>query len=155
MLIHAILLPTLAVHTEEPAHRHPRLVVLMKEPAGLAFHTEAPEPVTTHRLPEALPPRRVDIRVGLRRRGGLVFGLGDERVGLDRGAGGQAGVGGRGDGGGVEAALEVEVEDSVGVLHWWNLGVLLGFGGIKTAEEVCVLGSRSGDSTEKGEERIG
>lgn len=41
-------------------------------------------------------------------------------------------MGGSGDGGGVEAALEVEVEDSIGVLHLmcvgvWELGVLLGF----------------------------
>ncbi len=33
-------------------------------------------------------------------------------------------MGGSGDGGGVEAALEVAVEDSVGVLHFviWDLG---------------------------------
>lgn len=55
VLVHAILLAALPVEPEEPAHRHPRLVVLVQEPARLALHAQAAEPVPAHRLPEAPP----------------------------------------------------------------------------------------------------
>lgn len=85
VLVNAILLPALAVHTEEAAHRHARLVVLMEEAASLALHAKAAKPVTAHRLAKALPTRRVDIGVGLGSRSGWVVGLRDKRVGWDRG----------------------------------------------------------------------
>lgn len=127
VLVHAVLLAALAVEPEEAADGHPRLVVLVEEAAGVALHAEASEPVSAHRLTEA-PPSRAEIAP----RGGRVSyegrspGAHGGHVGVaGRGSGGGIGlhdVGPRGDGGvgsgtGVEAALEVEAENPLRVLH--------------------------------------
>jgi hypothetical protein len=57
VLVHAVLLAALPVEAEEAAHGHPRLIVLMEEAAGVAFHAQAAQPVPAHRLPEAPPPQ--------------------------------------------------------------------------------------------------
>lgn len=123
MLVNAILLAALAVEAEESADRHPCLIVLVEEPAGVALHTQAPEPVPANRLSEAPPPRMVSPR----RRSGIgatcwrcccggvvVVGgpAATDCVGVDYG------YGCRGDGGArVEAALEIEAQDTVPVVH--------------------------------------
>lgn len=120
VLVHAVLLAALAVQPEETADGHPRLVVLVKEAAGVALHAKAAEPVPAHRLAEAPPTRRrvgtcsgvgyccgSRVDVGYRSRSGI--GLNEVR--RPRG-------GGRvGGGTGIEATLEVEAENSLGVLH--------------------------------------
>lgn len=111
MLVHAVLLTTLSVQSKESANRHARLVVLVEEAAGVAFHTEAAQPVPAHRLPKAAPAGGA-ARSGLRgddgrwsrRRGGRVR-LYQRR---DRG---------RCAGSSVEAALEVKTQNSFRVLH--------------------------------------
>ena len=65
MFVNAVLLAALAVEAEEAADGHPRLVVLVEEAAGVAFHTQAPQPMTTHRLPEAPPARPIIARPSL------------------------------------------------------------------------------------------
>lgn len=65
MFVNAVLLAALAVEAEEAADGHPRLVVLVEEAAGVAFHTQAPQPVTAHRLPEAPPARPIIARPSL------------------------------------------------------------------------------------------
>lgn len=119
VFIHTILFSALSIESEEPAHRHPRLVILVQKPARLALHTKTPQPVPAHRLPEAPPPGHVPT-AGFGRRGGRGGGasVGDGGRGrggvvLDDGAGG----GGGGGGSGVEAALEIEAEDALGILH--------------------------------------
>lgn len=122
VFIDAILFPAFSVEPEEAAHRHPCLVVLMQEPARVTLHAQAAQPVPANRLPEAPPPR--DVAAGGVRRGrggGGVASVGHGGscrggVVLDEGAGGNGGGGGGGSG--VEAALEIEAEDSLGILHW-------------------------------------
>lgn len=53
MLVHAILLTTLSVQSKESANRHARLIILVEEATGVAFHAEAAKPVPTDRLPKA------------------------------------------------------------------------------------------------------
>ena len=126
VFIDAILFPAFSVEPEEAAHRHPCLVVLMQEPARVTLHAQAAQPVPAHRLPEAPPPGDVAAAHGVHRgRGGSggasVRHRGGGRGGVvrDEGAGGGGGGGG---GGGVEAALEIEAEDSLGILHWnWSV----------------------------------
>lgn len=120
MLIHAVLLAALSEHAEKPAYGHPRLVILVEEAASVAFHTEAAEPMPAHRLSEAPPTGGVD--AGDRGIGGSsrpdssrVCGSTGRWIGLDQGPGGGARVGG--GGGGVKAALEIEAENSLRVLH--------------------------------------
>lgn len=90
MLVDAVLLAALAVEAEEPADRHPRLVILVKEPARLPLHAKAPQPVPAHRLPEApttsgICASAAAARQEVRRRGGVeadeVAGGGDWRGG--------------------------------------------------------------------------
>jgi hypothetical protein len=112
VLVNAILLPALSIKSKKPTYRHSRLVVLVKESAGVAFHTKASKPVPTYSLPEA-PSTRLDVRrtrvavVGSV--GGCVCGVGGSCgcgaviVGWNRWDGGD-GVGGAR----IEAALEVE-----------------------------------------------
>lgn len=122
MLINAVLLAALSVQAKKPAYGHPRLVILVEEAASVAFHTEAAEPVPAYRLSEAPPTRRVD--AGGRGIGGssrpdscrVCGGSRGGWIGLDQRPGGAGWVGGCG-GGGVEAALEVEAENSLRVLH--------------------------------------
>jgi len=120
VFIHAILFSTLSIEPEESAHGHPRLVVLVQKPARVALHTQAAQPVPAYRLTEAPPDGDVDSRgVGCgggwgRRTSVGHGGSGSRGVVLDERAGG----GGGGGGSGVEAALEIEAEDSLGILHW-------------------------------------
>lgn len=127
MLIDAVLLPALPVNPKEPAHGHPGLVVLMKKSARIPFHAQAPQPVPTHRLPEA--PTLVAAGAGtcgidscLDCGGGGGGGGGVVRRGIGGGKeGGRVrvvvyGGGGGGGCGGVEAALEVEAEGTF-VVH--------------------------------------
>lgn len=55
VLVDAVLLSALPVHPKESADWHPCLVVLVEEPAGIAFHAQTPQPMPAHRLPEATP----------------------------------------------------------------------------------------------------
>jgi len=121
VFIHAILFPTLSVEPEESAHRHPRLVVLVQKAARVALHAQAAQPVPAYRLPEAPPAGNVDgcgVRCGGSRGRRASVGHGGSGSGgvvLDERAGGS----GSGGGSGVEAALEIEAEDSLGILHWY------------------------------------
>lgn len=120
MLIDTILLSTFAVHSEEAANRHASFIILMEEPTGVAFHAEAAEPVAADGLAEAAAGGGGG---GGGEVGGGGGGGGDGAVGRDGGGegggvGGERGGGRGGDGGeGVEAALEIEAEDSFGVVH--------------------------------------
>lgn len=115
VLIHAILFSALPIEPKEPAHRHPRLVVLVQEPARVALHAQAAQPVPAHRLPEAPPAGDVGsggVGVGGRSCGGASVGYGGGGRGgvvLDERTGGCGGGGGRG----VEAALEIEAENAL------------------------------------------
>lgn len=112
VLVNAILLPALSIKSKKPTYRHSRLVILVKETAGVAFHAKASKPVPTYSLPEA-PSPRLDVR---RARVAVVGGIG----GCVCGVGGSCGCGAvivgwnRWDGGDgvggarIEAALEVE-----------------------------------------------
>lgn len=121
VFINAILFPTLSVEPEESAHRHPRLVVLVQKAARVALHAQAAQPVPAYRLPEAPPAGNVDgcgVRCGGSRSRRASVGHGGSGSGgvvLDERAGGS----GSGGGSGVEAALEIEAEDSLGILHWY------------------------------------
>lgn len=120
VFIHAILFSTLSIEPEESANRHPRLVVLVQKPTRVALHAQAAQPVPAYRLTEAPPPGDVDGR-GFGSGGGWGWrttvghgGSGSGGVVLDERAGGSGGGGGSG----VEATLEIEAEDSLGILHW-------------------------------------
>lgn len=82
VFINAILFSALSVESEEAAHGHPSLVILVEEPARVALHAKAAQPVPAHRLPEASPT-------------GDVAGGG---VGSGGGGGGGASVGDSGSG---------------------------------------------------------
>lgn len=125
MLIDAILLSTFTVHSEESADRHTSFIVLVEEPAGVAFHTQTSEPVPANGLAETPSSPSSG-----RRRGGVIVA----RRQVDGGGGlvfeGSDGDGSRGlDRSGVETAFEIEAE-SVGVLHcfaeslFWGLDLL-------------------------------
>lgn len=98
----------------------------MKEATGIALHAEATEPMAANRLPEAPPvadvagwgARRFS---GNSRTEGARKGVGDgggsgrgRRVGVDEG---QGGGGGGVRGAGIEAALKVEAENTLRILH--------------------------------------
>ena len=118
VLVNAILLPALSIKSKKPTYRHSRLVILVKETAGVAFHAKASKPVPTYSLPEAPSPRlhvrrtRVAAVVGGGVSGAGAGGCGVRRschcgsliVRWDRCHGGARVRGPR-----VEAALEVEV----------------------------------------------
>jgi hypothetical protein len=120
VLVGAVRLAALAKVAEEAADGHAGLVKLVEEPARLALHAQAPQPVPAHRLPvspaatsPAVPrpvrsPTAAD-RAGVKRR---------RRMGTCR----------RGR---VEAALEVEAEAAVAVVH----GEMLGFGNLRETRE--------------------
>lgn len=122
MLVDAVLLAALPVEAKEAANRHPRLVVLMQEPAGVALHAQAPQPVPAHRLPEAPPSHGIHStrgRVGAwsggraaRATSSCGGGDGDGIGIVGSGSGGGGGVGGPG----VKASLKVEAEATV-VFH--------------------------------------
>lgn len=122
VLIHTILLAAFPVKPKKPAHWHPGFVVLVEESAGVTLHTQAPEPVPADRLSEATPPRMVSRR---RRRIGSTCGrCGDGVVGGPAAARCAGGVGvdygyrcGGVGGASVEAALEVEAQNAVPVVH--------------------------------------
>lgn len=117
MLIDAILLSALAVNSKKPADRHTSLIVLVEEPAGVAFHTQTSEPVPAYGLTETPS----SPGSGRRRRGGGVIvvrrqvdgggGLVFERSDRDGGCGL--------DGTGIESAFEIEAE-SIGFLHLFS-----------------------------------
>lgn len=121
VFIHAILFPTLSIEPEESANRHSRLVVLVQKPTRVALHAQATQPVPAYRLPKAPSAGNVDgCGVGCGGdRGGRASvghsGSGSGRVVLDE----RTGRGGGGGRNGVEAALEIEAEDSLGILHWY------------------------------------
>lgn len=113
MLIDAILLSAFAVNPKKPADRHASFIILMEEPAGVAFHTETSEPVPADGLTETPS----SPGSGRRRGGGMVVA----RRQVDGGGGlvleGSDGDGGCGlDGTGIETAFEIEAE-SIGFLH--------------------------------------
>jgi hypothetical protein len=118
VLVGAVRLAALAKVAEEAADGHAGLVKLVEEPARLALHAQSPQPVPAHRLPvapaSAAVPRPVRSptaadRAGVKRR---------RRMGTCR----------RGR---VEAALEVEAEAAVAVVH----GEMLGFGNLRETRE--------------------
>ena len=112
VLVNAILLPALSIKSKKPTYRHSRLVILVKETAGVAFHAKASKPVPTYSLPEA-PSPRMDVR---RTRVAVGGGTGGCVCGVGRSSGCSAVIGrwdrrdGRDRVGGarIEAALEVE-----------------------------------------------
>lgn len=122
VLVHAVLLAALPVEPEEAAHGHPRLVVLMEEAAGVSLHAQAAQPVPAHRLPEAPPPQpRVAPHSALRccacSRCGHVGVGGCTGGGICMNDVRPRRRGSVGSGTGVQAALEVEAENSLRVLH--------------------------------------
>lgn len=125
MFVHTILFTAFAIESEESANGHPGLIILMKEATGVTLHTKAAEPMAANRLPEA-PPAPDVASCGASsfncssRTNGAGGGVGDgggggrgRRVGLDEGQRGGGGVGGAG----IEAALEIEAENALRILH--------------------------------------
>lgn len=115
VLVRAVGLAALAEVAEEAADGHAGLVELVQEPARLALHAEAAKPVPAHRLAvapatSAAPVHTQPVAASASARA---------RVG-----GGRHGAPDPGRRDGVEAALEVEAQSAVAVVH----GEMLGFG---------------------------
>lgn len=115
VLVRAVGLAALAEVAEEAADGHAGLVELVQEPARLALHAEAAKPVPAHRLAvapatSAAPVHTQPVAASASARA---------RVG-----GGRHGAPAPGRRDGVEAALEVEAQSAVAVVH----GEMLGFG---------------------------
>lgn len=116
MLVDAVLLAALAVEAEETADRHPRLVVLVEEAAGVPLHAEAAQPVPADRLAEAPAARVAGASSGLVGGGGASWAEvagGREGGGIGDDERRRGGIGGAH----LEAALEIEAERSVCVFH--------------------------------------
>jgi hypothetical protein len=109
VLVGAVRLAALAKVAEEAAHGHAGLVELVEEAARLALHAQAPHPVEERRLWGA--PASAAAAVP--------WPVPAARAGVDRGR--RMGPRRRGR---VEAALEVEAEAAVAIVH----GEVLGFG---------------------------
>ena len=115
MLVRAVGLAALAEVAEEAAYGHAGLVELVQEPARLALHAEAPKPVPAHRLAVAPATSAAPVHT----RPIAASASARARVG-----GGRHGAPATGRRDGVEAALEVEAQSAVAVVH----GEMLGFG---------------------------
>jgi hypothetical protein len=118
VLVGAVRLAALAKVAEEAADGHAGLVKLVEEPARLALHAQAPQPVPAHRLPVA--PAAAAVPRPVR----SPAAAGRARVNRRR----RMGPGRRGR---VEGALEVEAEAAVAVVH----GKMLGSGNLRERRE--------------------
>lgn len=114
MLIGAVGLAALAKVAEEAADGHAGLVELVQEPARVALHAEAAQPVPAHRL--AVAPAAAAAPVHAR----PVAASAATRAMV---RGGRHVAPAPSHRGGVEASLEVEAQAAVAVLH----GEMLGF----------------------------
>lgn len=114
VLVDAVLLAALAVEAEEAAHRHARLVVLVQEAARVALHAQPAQPVPAHGLPEA----SAAAAMAMGRRGAAAVRRGSGGVGGRHRGGGPPNDSGGAGAGCVDAALEVEAEPAVAVVHF-------------------------------------
>lgn len=115
VLVGAVGLAALAEVAEEAADGHAGLVKLVQEPARVALHAEAAQPVPAHGL--AVAPAATAAPVHARP-------VAASPAARARVGGGRHGTAGSARRGGVEAALEVEAQAAVAVVH----GEMLGFG---------------------------
>jgi hypothetical protein len=108
VLVRAVGLAALAEVAEEAADGHAGLVELVQESAGLALHAEAAKPVPAHRLAVAPATSAAPVHTQ------PVAASPDTRAGV---GGGRHGAPAPRSWGRVEAALEIEAQSAIAVVH--------------------------------------